>query len=249
VKDAWARVDAADGAPAARGGRPVGRSVVAHAPYSVSGDLFAAVAAAQRAAPLSVHLAESAEEVEFLQTGGGPFRQLLQDLRGWREDWQAPACDPVTYVGRSGYFTPGCLVVHGVHLSERELERLRRDQAVLVTCPRSNEWVGAGMPPASRFYASGVPVAIGTDSLASVATLNLFDELAALRRIAPEVAAASLLESATRIGAEALGLGDRFGTIAPGKDAALVAVRVPPGVTDVEEYLVGGVPPEDITPL
>jgi len=109
--------------------------------------------------------------------------------------------------------------------------------------------VGAGMPRVSQFYAAGVRVAIGTDSLASVETLSLFDELAELRRIAPDVAAASLLASATRIGAEALGFGASHGTIAPGKRAALITVDVPSGIDDVEEYLVGGVPPSAVRRL
>jgi cytosine/adenosine deaminase-related metal-dependent hydrolase len=91
-----------------------------------------------------------------------------------------------------------------------------------------------------------VPVAIGTDSLASVGSLNLFDELAELRRIGPDVSAASLLDSATRVGAEVLGFGADYGTIEPGRKAALIAVDVPPGTADVEEYLVSGVPPAAI---
>jgi len=87
-----------------------------------------------------------------------------------------------------------------------------------------------------------VPVAIGTDSLASVSTLSVFDELAEMRRIAPEVSASALLDSATRQGAAALGLGREYGTIAVGKRSALIAVDVPAAVSDVEEYLVGGVP-------
>ena len=47
-----------------------------------------------------------------------------------------------------------------------------------MTCPRSNTWVGAGLPRLTHAYASGVPVAIGTDSLASAPSLSLFDELA-----------------------------------------------------------------------
>ena len=136
-----------------------------------------------------------------------------------------------------------------MHLTDRELERLRHAGAIVVTCPRSNEWVGAGPPRLSHFYASGVPVAVGTDSLASTSSLNMFDELAEMRRIAPEVAAASLLESATRMGAEALGLGRDYGTIAAGKRAALVSVDVPAGSTDVEEYLVGGVPRSAVHPV
>jgi len=244
VRDAWAKVD--DRTSAIDRGR-LTATVVAHAPYSVSPSLMTTIARAQRVAPLSIHLGESVQELEFLRSGRGPFRELLEDLHVWDAAWTPPGGGPVDYLLDLEYLTPGCLIVHGVHLTVAELERLRERQAVIVTCPRSNEWVGAGMPPVSHFYASGVPVAIGTDSLASVATLNLFDELAALRRIAPEVSAASLLESATRVGAAALGQGQRYGTIAPGKQAALVAVRVPAGVTDVEEYLVGGVDPDDVS--
>ena len=65
-----------------------------------------------------------------------------------------------------------------------------------MTCPRSNAYTGAGTPPITWFYASGVSVAVGTDSLASTPDLNVFAELAAMRVIAPTVPASHLLESA-----------------------------------------------------
>ena len=55
------------------------------------------------------------------------------------------------------------------------------------------------------------------------------------------VPARRLLESATLVGARALGFGGQFGSIEPGKRASLIAVRVPAGIDDVEEYLVGGI--------
>jgi cytosine/adenosine deaminase-related metal-dependent hydrolase len=116
-----------------------------------------------------------------------------------------------------------------------------------VTCPRSNQWTGAGVPPIDEFYASGVRVAIGTDSLASVPDLNPFAELSAVRRLAPHVPAAMLLSSATRHGAAALGFAADYGTIEPGKLADLIAVRLPDRVDDVEEYLVGGIEPDQVS--
>jgi cytosine/adenosine deaminase-related metal-dependent hydrolase len=89
-------------------------------------------------------------------------------------------------------------------------------------------------------------VAFGTDSLASVGDLNLFSELALARHIAPDVPARRLLESATAVGARALGFADDYGTIEPGKRAALISVRLPAWVKDVEEYLVSGIQPADI---
>lgn len=249
VRDAWARVAAVRATLPADGSAELEFSVVAHAPYSVSRALFIEIARRASSTPLSIHLAESPEEVEFLRSGTGPVRHMLEQLGVWTPSWQVPACDPVEYVARLGHLRPGVLIVHGVHLTVDALERLRRAGAILVTCPRSNLWVGSGSPNLAQFFDSGVPVAIGTDSLASAPTLNLFDELAELRRLAPEVSAAKLLESATRIGAEALGLGHRYGTLAPGKRAALVTVRVPDDVTDVEEYLVGGIAPRDIAAI
>jgi cytosine/adenosine deaminase-related metal-dependent hydrolase len=130
-------------------------------------------------------------------------------------------------------------------LSSDALSRLAERGCVIVSCPRSNRWVGAGEPPIDRFYASGAPVAFGTDSLASAPDLNLFAELAAARTMS-SVSASRLLDSATRAGAEALGFGEELGTIDAGKRAALLAVRVPPDVVDVEEYLVRGVEPDAI---
>jgi cytosine/adenosine deaminase-related metal-dependent hydrolase len=258
VRDAWARVTAAENrhresvfessAPRTDSRCRFSFSVVAHAPYSASPALFTEIARSAREAPLSVHLGESPEEIEFLHTGRGPFRELLEQLGVWTEAWQPPACGPVEYLRRLGYLQPGCLVVHGVHLTAKDRAMLRDTNAVLVTCPRSNAWVGAGLPPITRFYDEGLRVAIGTDSLASAASLSMFDELAELRRIAPEVAAGRLLESATRIGAEALGVPD-FGTIRPGQRAVFAVVEVPRDVTDVEEYLVSGIRAEQVRPL
>jgi cytosine/adenosine deaminase-related metal-dependent hydrolase len=221
-------------------------SIVPHAPYSVSPGLLRAIAAAAGDRPVSVHLGESADEVEFLRTGGGAWRAILERLGVWNPAWTPPGAGPVAYLEQSGLVNERLIAVHGVQLTDEELKRLAGAGATLVTCPRSNAWTGAGDPPVERFYASGVRVAVGTDSLASVEDLNVFAELAALRRLAGGVPAAALLESATRAGAEALGFGDELGTIEPGKRAELIAVRLPAGLDDVEEYLVSGIEPGDI---
>ena len=221
-------------------------SIVPHAPYSVSAALMRAIAELPGGGPISIHLAESAEELEFLAQGTGAWRPVLAAVGSWVDLLTHPACRPLEYIARAGLLSPRLMAVHGVHLAEVELATLAAAGATVVTCPRSNLWTGAGPPPVERFYASGVRVAIGTDSLASVDDLSIFSELAAVRAAAPGVPAARLLESATRTGAEALGFGGEIGTIEPGKHASLISVRVPAGVVDVEEYLVSGVPAADV---
>jgi len=222
-------------------------TVAPHAPYSVSPDLLRTIARSNRGRPLSIHLGESAQEIEFLRHGTGEWRALLESLGVWNPAWTAPGCGPVEYLDRLGAVDEHLIAVHGVHFADADLSRLASAHATVVACPRSNGWTGAGEPPIERFYASGGRVAVGTDSLASVPDLNLFAELAELRRLAPSVPAARLLQSATQAGAEALGFDGELGTIEPGKRAQLIAVKVPDRTTDVEEYLVQGIEPGDIS--
>jgi cytosine/adenosine deaminase-related metal-dependent hydrolase len=220
-----------------------------HAPYSVAPSVYRALAAARarlREPRMSTHVAESAEEVEFIGRGSGGWPDVLKRLGAWDPEWRAPGCSPVAYLDRIGFWDDRTLAIHAVQAGEADLALLAARGVTLVTCPRSNEWVGAGVPPVEAFYRSGARVAVGTDSLASVADLNLFSELAALRRIAPGVRPADLLRSATLSGAEALGFGQTHGAITPGRHAALIAVEVPPGTTDVEQYLVSGIEPERV---
>ena len=224
-------------------------SVAPHAPYSVSPEMFRAIRAevnAHDVAITSVHLGESIGEIEFLQDGSGPWPGILKLVGADRADWTPPGCDPVTYLDSLGMLDARTLVVHGVQLTDAALERLAAIGCTLVTCPRSNQWVGAGVPPIERFYASGVNVAVGTDSLASVEDLNVFAELAAMRWLAPSRPARQLLDSATLSGARALGLGDSLGSIEAGKLARLIAVDLPKDVSDAEEYLVNGIDPRQV---
>jgi cytosine/adenosine deaminase-related metal-dependent hydrolase len=249
--DPKARVREARASAEAAGidGGDVRVSLAPHAPYSVSPSLFQAIRIDVDAHPhpvTTVHLGESAAEVELLRHGTGAARTMLEHLGVWSSDWQVPGMSPTEYLTGLGFLEPDTLVVHGVQFDRDDVARVKASGSTVVSCPRSNVHVGAGAPPLASFYAAGLPVAFGTDSLASVDDLNLFSELAEARRIAPDVSARMLLRSATLTGARSLGYGDELGSIEAGKRAALIAVRVPPHVDDVEEYLLGGIEPGDV---
>jgi cytosine/adenosine deaminase-related metal-dependent hydrolase len=224
-------------------------SIAPHAPYSTSPELFRAIRAAVNASALpitSVHLGESPEEVEMLAHGTGPWPGMLRVVGVWRDDWNVPHCGPVEYLDGLGILDARTLVVHGVQFDDRALARLASIGATVVTCPRSNQWVGVGVPPVERFYRSGVSVAVGTDSLASVGDLNLFSELKTMRWLAPSVPARELLRSATLVGARGLGLESDLGALAPGRLATMIAVELPEPLGDVEEYLVSGIDAQQV---
>jgi cytosine/adenosine deaminase-related metal-dependent hydrolase len=243
VENARADLDAL--APTER----VRASLAAHAPYSVAPLVLRAIRKdvdRDPFAPCSIHLSESVEEVEFIREGGGPWRALLEELGSWDPSWRPPGGTPVEFLDAAGFLDARVLAVHGVQMTPSDLSRLAALGTTVVTCPRSNGHTGAGAPPLVDFYASGVPVAVGTDSLASAPDLNVFAELATMHALAPSVPAASLIESATLVGARALGFDGDYGTIEPGKVARLLTVELPSASIDVEEYLVNGIGPEQI---
>jgi cytosine/adenosine deaminase-related metal-dependent hydrolase len=224
-------------------------SLAAHAPYSVAPLVLRAIRQAVNRdpfAPCSIHLAESVEELEFIRSGEGPWRALLEDIGAWDPAWVPPGGTPVQFLDDSGFLDGRLLAVHGVQMTTADLDRLVAHGTTLVTCPRSNGHTGAGAPPLEDFYNYGVKVAVGTDSLASAPDLNVFAELATMRALAPTISAAALLDSATRQGAHGLGFDADYGTIEPGKSGRLLAISIPADTIDVEEYLVGGIEPGQI---
>lgn len=203
---------------AVEGGENVEVRLAAHAPHSVSRELFAGIAA--RGGPRSIHLAESPEEVRFLATGGGPWAAFLEGRGLGHVAFDPPEVSPVQYAGSLGLLGPETVAVHAVQLNDEDRQRLQRSGAAVVVCPRSNRNIGVGTADVPALLRTGVRLGLGTDSLASAQTLDVLDDAVALALEFPDVNPAALVRMATAGGAEALGLAD-LGTIAPGKRAAL----------------------------
>ena len=197
-----------------------------HGPHTTSEPLLRALAGRSAATgePLSLHVAESAAEVALLDDASGPFPDLFRERGLWDETWSPPGLTPVEHLDRLGVLTERTLAVHCVHLLRHDHSKLQSRGVHVVTCPRSNQRLGVGTAPVPTLLAEGIPVALGTDSLASAPDLDLFAEMAALRETHPKLAPAAVLRMATLNGALALGMADRLGSIEPGKLAELIVV-------------------------
>ena len=199
-----------------------------HAAYSTSGPLLKALGgrASASSEPLSIHVAESDDEIRLLRDGTGPLRDFLVSRGAWDDAWSAPGLTPVEYLDRLGVLSRRTLAVHCVHLDHQDLTRLQARGVTVVTCPRSNKRLGVGKAPVPKLLASGIPVALGTDSAATAPDTDVFNELAALREEHPEVSPATALRIATLNGTRALGLARDLGTIEVGKLGALAVVAL-----------------------
>lgn len=228
-----ARADLLAKLDAAPSGMALG--VSPHALYSLGTAAVRGAVEVARARGLRLHphVAESANEVEYVAHGSGPIadfgraRSLTFELIG-----NGTGRSPVAEADALGLLGPDVHVAHGVHVDAADRATLRRHGTAVALCVRSNAILGAGTPPVAAYLAEGNPVAVGTDSRASSPSLDLLEEAAALRDVAlaqghpRDGLARRLVEAATTGGAFALGLPDA-GVLAPGARADLAAFDVP----------------------
>ncbi len=126
-----------------------------------------------------------------------------------------------------GLLGPKTLLGHSIHLNHRETGVLAETGSVAVFCPTSNLFLGSGLFDRERLTNNGVRVGIATDigggtSLSMLRTLDEGYKVLQLRgqRLNPLAS----FHMATRGNAEALGLGDTIGSIAPGRAADLIVL-------------------------
>ncbi|MBL8848459.1 MAG: amidohydrolase family protein [Planctomycetaceae bacterium] len=199
-----------------------------HAPYSVHPEFFRRLVslAAEARAPLAVHLAESRDELQLLDSGTGALVDLFSESGFWKPDAIPHGTRPLHYLQMIAEL-PRAMVIHGNYLSDEECAFLRnRPNLSVVYCPRTHAHFGHEPHPWLKLRAQGIRVALGTDSRASNPDLSLWNELLFLRSKFPQVPPQDLLEMGTRAGAAALGLDHVTGTLTPGLSADVTAIRL-----------------------
>jgi len=188
-----------------------------HAPYTVSGPLYRAVAdfARRETLPVAMHLAESRDETALVRDGAGSFAEALR-ARGIPVT--AHHCSPVQYLLQLGVLerATGWLCIHCVQVDERDIDILRRAGVGLAACPRSNRAHGHGTAPLAAFRAAGIPVGLGSDSVVSAGDVNVWADATAAGLEGEDA-----LRMLTIDGARALGLDAEIGSLEVGKQADL----------------------------
>ncbi|MBS1109179.1 MAG: Amidohydrolase 1 [Anaeromyxobacteraceae bacterium] len=179
---------------------------VAPSPHAVYSTHLSTAAELLGSGPSSIHLAEVPEERRFVAEASGPFADLVLRLGlepGALRPFGRSSVDAV-----APWLGPETLVVHAVDLDELDLAALARSGATVVLCPRSNRHISGRLPDLPRLLAAGIPLAVGTDSLASSPSLSPLAELSVLHQAFPDVAPSRLLALAwngAAVGAPSVG--------------------------------------------
>ncbi|PLX63092.1 TRZ/ATZ family hydrolase [Sedimenticola selenatireducens] len=184
-----------------------------HAPYTVSDQPFERirVLADELEIPIHMHVHESRDEITqgISRYGNRPIERLQQ----------------------LGLISPALTAVHMTQLEAEEIDLFAESGASVVHCPESNLKLASGFCPVAKLHRAGINIAIGTDGAASNNDLDMFSEMRSAALLAKGVAddasaipAHTALRMATLNGAIALGMGERTGSLEPGKAADITAV-------------------------
>ena len=193
----------------------LGTAFAPHAPYTVSDASFERVRllSDQLDIPVHVHLHETAQEIADSRREHG--------------------VRPLARLTGLGLVNDHLIAVHMTQLDAAEIAQCAEAGVSVVHCAESNLKLASGFCPAEALRRAGVNLAIGTDGCASNNDLDMFGEMRTAALLAKGVCgdasaldATATLRAATLGGARALGWGERIGSIEPGKQADLVAVRL-----------------------
>jgi 5-methylthioadenosine/S-adenosylhomocysteine deaminase len=198
-----------------KGDRLITPAVAPHAPYTVSADHLKQVRAlaTELGIPILIHVSETKNEL----------KQIAE---------QHDNMTPGAYLDSLGFLGDDVLAAHGVWLTPDEIKTFAAKKVGVAHCPESNMMLASGVAPVVDLVKAGVDVGLGTDGPAgSNNNLDMVEEMASASRLQKvtrgdpkAVTARELLRLATIGGAQALGLGDKIGTLERGKRADVVIV-------------------------
>ncbi len=176
-----------------------------HAPYTCSMDYLSEIAAAasERGAIVNIHLKEAAREADMYS-----FRQLEE----------------------TGLFRNRTLAVHCVYVNEEDMNVMAENGIYMIHNPSSNLKLANGFAPIKKIMDKNIPVALGTDSVASNNSLDIWREMLlsslihkGIEKTPTIIPAKTALNFATECGAKALGF-DKVGKLEEGYKADLILI-------------------------
>ena len=205
------------------------RRAVPHAPYSVSRDMFAHINKLNSIpGSVSVHNQETQAEIDLFLRKDGGLVDLFADFGHPYEDFIATGRSPIHYLLEQLDPRHRHLLVHNTLTDSGDIAAAHAwsEQVYWVSCPNANLYIENRLPNYALFQDAGAKVCLGTDSLTSNWQLSIFEEMKSIKRYQSYVATEDLIRWATLHGAQALGLEDRFGILAPGRKPGINLVTL-----------------------
>ena len=205
-------------------------SIVPHAPYSVSKNLFGLISRFPLNEIISIHNQESPAENSFFQEAKGDFLRLYQNL-----GLDISFFHPTGKRSLENYLPffreqRSVILVHNVDTNAADLDFASgftgpSGSIFFCICPNANLYIGGQLPDLALFSRKGCRIVIGTDSLASNQGLSILEELKTIEGFFNGISLPTLLGWATLNGAESLGIESFAGSFEPGKKPGVLLIE------------------------
>jgi cytosine/adenosine deaminase-related metal-dependent hydrolase len=204
-------------------------SIVPHAPYSVSNELWKYITPFFENKTISIHNQETSFEDEFFLKGTGDFLRMYRKL-----NIDSSFFIPTGKSSIQSYFerlskAASVILVHNTFTTQGDLDYIKENkpntQSIsFCLCPNANLYIENTLPPVEMLVKNNCTITIGTDSIASNWSLDMLDELKTLQQHF-DLTIEDLLQWATFNGALALQMGDTFGSFEKGKKPGIVLIE------------------------
>ncbi|HET7002899.1 MAG TPA: amidohydrolase family protein [Puia sp.] len=202
-------------------------SLVPHAPYSVSAELWDLMKTGFRGKTVTIHNQESFAENEFFSAGNGDLNRLYRELKMNNSHFKVPGSRSLPYYLSKLSGAERILLVHNTFMDESDLIEACQfsDKLFLCLCPNANLYIENRLPDIPLFLKHTDRIVLGTDSLASNHQLSILEEMKSIKKIYPDVLSADMLVWATSNGAKALSFDSRLGDFTKGKNPGVVLIE------------------------
>lgn len=199
-------------------------SVVPHAPYSISKELFGKISelAINQHSILSMHSQESLAEDDLYISGDGEIvrhltENLTIDMAFFNPTGEKAIRSVINWLPKENKL----LLIHNIRTDQEDIDLIAKtrslDKTWFVICPDSNLYIEDRLPDIELFRANKLQICVGTDSLSSNHKLSMLDEIKTIQANFPSIPLEEIVTWATQNGAKALEMNDWAGTIEVGK--------------------------------
>ena len=202
-------------------------SLVPHAPYSVSNDLWKLLSTHFGAHTISMHNQETPDENDFFRTKTGSFLGMYERTKVSLDFFEPTGLSSLQSVLPIFKNANTSILVHNSFTNANDIASVKKQMpnTFWCLCPNANQYIEQTMPPIELLRTGAANIIVGTDSYASNWSLNILDELKTIQQHHPHIPLEEMLGWATINGARALQMEKHLGSFETGKKPGIVLIE------------------------
>ncbi len=197
-------------------------TIVPHAPYSVSPALFRLIGETSAGKLITIHNQECEAENLFFESGTGEMFELYTNL-GIDISFFRPSFKTSLQTWLPYFLQQPVIAVHNTFITTADVHAAKNVSFCI--CIRANLHIENTLPPVQLLMDEKAHIVLGTDSLASNDSLNMYDEIKTIKKYFPEIPLETILQWATSNGAKTLQLDDTYGSFKKGNKPGVVQIH------------------------